>query len=176
LFEEVRDTSDRAGRRSLALLARLNLGRAAARQGRFEEADDLLGESAEGFRRMHAAGFEREARARFAEASVLAGDHVRALREANNAEHAGETEAPPQLKALLHRVRGYAHLQAGRPEEAAREIDGGLEAARNVDALYEIALLLVARSLLPDRSEDAAEAASLLEALEIERLPEVPLD
>ncbi|HEY3462753.1 MAG TPA: tetratricopeptide repeat protein [Gaiellaceae bacterium] len=175
LFEEVLETSDRAGRRSLALLARLNLGRAAAREGRFDEADDLFAEAAEGFRQMHAGGFEQEARGRFAEASVLAGDHERALREADSAEAAGE-EVPPQLKALLHRVRGYAHLQAGRPEDAAREFDEGLEAARTVDALYEIALLLSARSALPDRSEDAAEAAPLLEALEVVRLPEIPLE
>jgi class 3 adenylate cyclase/tetratricopeptide (TPR) repeat protein len=175
LFEEARETSDRAGRRSLALLARLNLGRAAARKGRFDEADDLFAEAAEGFRQMHAGAFEQEARARFAEASVFAGDHERALREADNAEAAGE-EVPPQLKALLHRVRGYAHLQSGRPEEAATEFDQGLEAAKSVDALYEIALLLSARSVLPDRSEDAAEATSLLEALEVVRLPEVPLE
>jgi tetratricopeptide (TPR) repeat protein len=175
LFEEARETSDRAGRRSLALLARLNLGRAAARKGRFDEADDLFAEAAEGFRQMHAGAFEQEARARFAEASVFAGDHERALREADNAEAAGE-EVPPQLKALLHRVRGYAHLQAGRGEEAAAEFDQGLEAAKGVDALYEIALLLSARSVLPDRSEDAAEATSLLEALEVVRLPEVPLE
>jgi class 3 adenylate cyclase/tetratricopeptide (TPR) repeat protein len=175
LFEEVLETSDRAGRRSLALLARLNLGRAAAREGRFDEADDLFAEAAEGFRQMHAGGFEQEARARFAEASVLAGDHERALREADNAEAAGE-EVPPQLKALLHRVRGSAHLQSGRPEQAAREFELGLEAARGVDALYEIALLLSARSALPGRSEDADEAASLLEALEVVRVPDVPLD
>jgi tetratricopeptide (TPR) repeat protein len=176
LFEEVRDTSDRAGRRSLALLARLNLGRAAAREGRFDEADDLFIEAAEGFRQMHAAGFEQEARARFAEASVLAGDHERALREADKAEAAGESDAPPQLRALLHRVRGCAHLQAGRPEDAARELDQGLEAARTVDARYEIALLLSARSALPGRGGDAAEAASLLQALEVDRLPEMPLE
>ena len=175
LFEEVRETSDRAGRRSLALLARRTLGRALAREGRFDEADDLFAEAAEGFRQMRAGGFEQEARARFAEASVLAGDHERAVREADNAEAAGE-ELPPQLKALLHRVRGYAHLQAGRAEDAAREFDEGLESARSVDARYEIALLLSARSSLPGRSEDATEAASLLEALEVVRLPEVPLD
>jgi len=175
LFEEVLETSDRAGRRSLALLARLNLGRAAAREGRFDEADDLFAEAAEGFRQMHAGGFEQEARARFAEASVLAGDSERALREADNSDAAGE-EAPPQLKALLHRVRGYAHLQSGRPEQAAREFELGLEAARSVDALYEIALLLTGRSALPGRNEDAAEAASLLEALEVVRVPAVPLD
>jgi class 3 adenylate cyclase/tetratricopeptide (TPR) repeat protein len=175
LFEEVLETSDRAGRRSLALLARLNLGRAAAREGHFDEADDLFAEAAEGFRQMHAGGFEQEARARFAEASIFAGDHMRALREAENAEAAGE-ELPPQLKALLHRVRGYAHLQAGRPEQAGEEFDEGLEAAKSVDALYEIALLLAARSALSGGIEDAAEAASLLEALEVVRLPEVPLD
>jgi tetratricopeptide (TPR) repeat protein len=172
LFEEVLETSDRAGRRSLALLARLNLGRAAAREGHFDEADDLFAEAAEGFRQMHAGGFEQEARARFAEASIFAGDHMRALREAENAEAAGE-ELPPQLKALLHRVRGYAHLQAGRPEQAGEEFDEGLEAAKSVDA---IALLLAARSALSGGIEDAAEAASLLEALEVVRLPEVPLD
>ncbi|MFL5958713.1 MAG: tetratricopeptide repeat protein [Gaiellaceae bacterium] len=175
LFEEVRETCDQAGRRSLSLLARLNLGRAAAREGRFADAEELFAEAVDGFRQMHAASFEQEAHARLAEAAVLAGDHERALREAESAELASEAETPPQLRVLLHRVRGYAHLQAGSLDEAAKELDLGLEEARRVGAPYEIALLLSARSALTGVSGDGGEAQALLEPLEVIRVPEVPL-
>jgi class 3 adenylate cyclase/tetratricopeptide (TPR) repeat protein len=174
LFEEARDISDSAGRRSLSLLARLNLGRAAARDGRFDEAGALLAEALEGFHEIQAAGFEQEARARIAEAAMLAGDSEAALREADVAELVGEANPPPLLRALLHRVRGCAHLHAGRLAEAVDELNRGLDEARQVGAIYEIALLLSARSALPNRGEDAAEAASLLEALEVVRTPDVP--
>ena len=175
LFEEVRDTTDQAGNRFFALLARLNLGRAAARAGRFDEADALLAEALEGFHEIHAASFEQETHARIAEAAVLAGDGERALREADVAELAGESNAPPLLLAILHRVRGCAHLLAGRPKDAAAELDRSLEEARAIGALHEVAFSLQARSLLPGHEADTAEAQGLFDALEIERVAELPL-
>jgi tetratricopeptide (TPR) repeat protein len=176
LFEEVRKTADQAGHRFLALLARLNLGRRAARAGRFDEADQLLTEARDGFHEIHAASFEQEAHARVAEAAMLAGDHERALREVEFAELAGEANAPPQLQALLYRVRGYAHLQMHRVDDAAREFDRSIEVAQRVGALYEVALSLRARALVRGSEADASEARKLLDALDVARLPDVPLD
>ena len=175
LFENVRDSVDAAGQQLLAAVARLNLGRAAARAGRFEDAERLLTDAVARFGEMHASSFAQEARARQAEAAVLAGDHERALREADVAESASATAAAPPLQALLHRVRGYAHLQARRPREAVAEFDRSLEAARSGDALYEVALSLGARARLDDRAEDAVAAQSILDSLKVVEVPEVPL-
>jgi class 3 adenylate cyclase/tetratricopeptide (TPR) repeat protein len=175
LFEEVRDSVDAAGQRFIAALARLNLGRAAARAGRFEDAELLLADSAERFREMHASSFEQEAHARVAEAAVLAGDHERALREAELAELTGEANPPPPLQALIHRVRGYAYLQARRPDDAAEEFERSIEAARSGGATYEVALSLQARARLRADSVEAAEALALLDGLDVVQVPEVPL-
>jgi class 3 adenylate cyclase/tetratricopeptide (TPR) repeat protein len=175
LLEGVRETTEQAGQRMFAFLAQLNLGRAAARRGRFEEADTLLMQALEGFQEIHAASFEQETRTRIAEAAMLAGDSGRALREADAAEQVGESGPPPLLQAILHRVRGCAHLLAGRVTEGAAELDRGLDEARGVGALYEIALILEVRMRLPGHEGDSAERQEILDALRVERTAEVPL-
>ncbi|HKN62981.1 MAG TPA: tetratricopeptide repeat protein, partial [Gaiellaceae bacterium] len=172
LFEEARRAVDSAGHRALSLMARMNLGRLAARQGRFDEAQTMLSEAADGFHEIDAASLEEEARARIAEAAVLAGDPHRALREADVAELTGEASTPP-LQALLHRVRGYAHLQQSRESDAIEEFQRSLAAARSGDALYEVALTVHALGRLGD-SNAAAEAKALLDRLDIAQVAEVP--
>jgi tetratricopeptide (TPR) repeat protein len=174
LFQEVRNAVDPTGHRGLSLMARLNLGRVAARGGRFDEAEQLLHEARDGFHDIQASGLEAEAHARLAEAAVLAGDPERALREVELAELVGEANAPPQLQAVLFRVRGYAHLQVDRLEDASREFERSLEAARRAGALYEIALSLRAKGLARGTATDAAEAQDLLDAMQVERVAEVP--
>ena len=174
LFEEARRAVDSAGHRALSLMARMNLGRLAARQGRFDEAQTMLGEAVEGFHEIEAASLEEEARARIAEAAVLAGDHERAVREADIAELTGEANPPPPLQAVLHRVRGYALLQESREADAVEELQRSLSAARSGDALYEIALTLHALGRLGDTGA-AAEAAALLTRLDVAQVAEVPL-
>jgi tetratricopeptide (TPR) repeat protein len=174
LFEEARRAVDSAGHRALSLMARMNLGRLAARQGRFDEAQTMLREAVEGFDEIEAASLEEEARARIAEAAVLAGDHELAAREADIAELTGEANPPPPLQAVLHRVRGYAHLQQSRETDAVEEFQRSLSAARSGDALYEIALTLHALGRLGDTGA-AAEAAALLTRLDVAQVAEVPL-
>jgi tetratricopeptide (TPR) repeat protein len=176
IFEEVRATFDAAGHRALSALTRSNLGRAAARAGRFDEANQLLTEARDGFREIHAASFEQEAHARMAETAVLAGNPERALAEIEFAELAGEANAPPQLQALLDRVHGYAHMQLHRPDEAARSFERSLASAREVGALYEIALTLRANALVHHDEADVPEVQRLLETLGVVRLPEIPLE
>src|SRR5262249_30990523 len=174
LFEEARRAVDSAGHRALSLMARMNLGRLAARQGRFDEAKVMLGEAVEGFHEIDAAGLEEEAHARMAEAAVLAGDYDLAVRQADIAELTSEANPPPPLQAVLHRVRGYALLQQSREADAVEEFRRGLLAARNGDALYEIALTLHALGRLGDASA-AAEAAALLTRLDVAHVADVPL-
>jgi tetratricopeptide (TPR) repeat protein len=175
LFEDVRAAVDAAGHRELSLLARLNLGRTAARAGRLNEADELLLEAKAGFHEMRASAFEQEAHARIAEAAVLAGDHARALREVELAELAGESNAPPQLRAVLFRVRGYAHLQMHKPKEALLEFDRSVQIAREVGARYELALSLRLTARLRQSETEAAQAQALLDELKVTRVPDVPV-
>ena len=115
LFEQVDETCTAAGSLLMTAVVDGNLGRLAARKGRHDEARRLLTTALAAFREIDAAAFVLEMQARLAEAAVLAGDHVQALRDAEVAELTSEVAAPPPLQAMLHRVRGYAHLQAGRP-------------------------------------------------------------
>ena len=135
-----------------------------------------LAEARDGFHDIQAASFEQEAHARLAEAAVFAGDHERALREVELAELAGEVDAPPQLQAVLFRVRGHALLQMHRPDEASQAFDRSLEAARRGGALYEIALSLRAIGLARGVTADVAESQKLLDALQVERVQEIPLE
>ena len=176
LFRAVRQIVDPAGHRGLSLMSRLNLGRAAARAGRFDEAEELLGEAADGFREIHAASFEQEVHARIAEASVFAGDHERALGEVEIAEGTGEPELSPALRALVHRVRGYAYFQEQRLDDAAREFEESIEAARSADAKYELALSLRADETLRGAPTDGGEAQRLLDALQVTCVQDVPID
>ena len=176
LFREVRDTIDPTGYRLLSTLSRLNLGRAAARGGRFAEADELLSEAAEGFREIHATSFEQEVHARIGEAAVLAGDPERALREAHLAELTSEADQPAAFRSLVHRVRGYAYSQLRRPDEAAQEFEQSIEAAREGDALYELALSLRAQERLRGAPVEASEAQRLFDALHVSCVSEVPLE
>ena len=174
LFRQVQETVDAAGHRGLSMMSRLNLGRAAARAGRFAQAYELLSEAAEGFSEIGASSFVQEVHARIAEAAVLAGDHERALREVEVAERSCESEPPPALRAALDRVRGYAYLQLHEPDAAASEFEKSVEVARASDTLYELALSLRAQETLRGTHEKDSEAQRLLDALEISSLPNVP--
>jgi class 3 adenylate cyclase/tetratricopeptide (TPR) repeat protein len=173
LFETVQRAVDPTGHRGLATMTRLNLGRVAARAGQFAEAQELLEEAAKGFREIHAASFEQETHARIAEAAVLAGDAERALRESEYAELAGESNAPPQLQAVLHRVRGYAQRRLGHADAAIAELERSIAAARASAALYELALSLRALDRL--RGVESGEAQQLLDAMQVVEVAEPPL-
>jgi class 3 adenylate cyclase/tetratricopeptide (TPR) repeat protein len=175
LFRTVRQSIDPTGHLGLSMMSRLNLGRAAARAGRFEEAAELLKEAAEGFREIHASSFEQESHARIAEASVLAGDPERALKEAEFAELSGESNPPPALQAVVHRVRGYAYLQLHRKDDAVQEFERSVAEARSASALYELALALRAEETVRGASPEGGEAQRLLDALQVSKLPDVPV-
>ena len=106
LFRAVQETVDTAGHVGLSMMSRLNLGRAAARAGRFDEADELLKEAADGFREIQAASFEQEARARMAEAAILAGQPEPALRETELVELSEDADLPPAFRALCTACAG----------------------------------------------------------------------
>jgi hypothetical protein len=78
------------------------------------------------------------------------------------------------VQALLNRVRGQALSRTGWQDEATRELDESLRIAREGEMPYEIALTLEARARLTGSQDDADEAQSILEALDVVRVPEVP--
>jgi tetratricopeptide (TPR) repeat protein len=175
LLRQVYDKCKAAGSLLMTAVATGNLGRAAARAGRHAEARDLLAEALEGLREIEAGSFVLEMQVRLAEAAVLAADHERALADAHEVEQGNEVAATPSVQALLHRVRGYAHFQAGRFDIAAEELERSLEIARSGDALYEVALSLRARARLRGDAADAADAQALLDGLRVVSAPEPPL-
>jgi predicted ATPase/class 3 adenylate cyclase len=175
LLREVRQTCEAAGSLLMSAVATANLGRAAARAGgRADEARELLGTALNTLREIQAASFVHETEVRLAEAAVLAGDHDAALKVAGDAAELSDGTLTPSVQALLHRVRAFAHLQAGRVTEAEWELERSLAIARACDALYEIALSLQAYARLRRDASLAAEARALLDALHVVATPELP--
>ncbi|MCA1832112.1 MAG: AAA family ATPase [Actinomycetota bacterium] len=140
------------------------MGRAAGRAGRLDEAEQLLNEALDGFREIGAESFVLETQGRLAELSLLRGDHRGALNDATKTlEKATAMGGMTSLQALLHRVQGYALLQAGDDVLAQDAFDESLHLARRTRAAYELALTLEAWGRLarstgrdPTRYEDEA--------------------
>jgi len=152
----------------------INLGRVAAREGRFEDARAQFLESAQRFHDVGSQALSLEADARHAEALVLEGRHAEA-EELARATLAGMTETGEigTRTALLERVLGLAAVQGRHPEAALPHFDESLRVARELGAQYEIARTLRARAdtgLGPDE-----DAQAIFDRLGVVRLPAVPL-
>jgi tetratricopeptide (TPR) repeat protein len=153
-------------------LATSNLGRVAARSGRFDEALRLLAEAVAAFQTLGSMAFVQETEARRIECLVLAGRHQEALKVLPGALVA--TEDRPLVGALLERLHGYALVQARRGGEAGPRFERSLELARGAD--YEVALTLEAldRTGLGDPEAGAASRA-IFERIGVLVTPVVPL-
>ena len=158
-------------------LATSNLGRAAARGGRFDEAQRLLAEALEQMEALGVAAFCLDTRARIAEAHLLAGEHAAAHEKATAVLADEGIAAQPALHALAERIAGYALVQARRPEDARPHFERSLELARAADALFEVALTLKAMADTgnPRAAELEAESRATLERLGVVSVPRVPL-
>jgi class 3 adenylate cyclase/tetratricopeptide (TPR) repeat protein len=163
-------------------LATSNLGRAAARGGRLDDARKLLDEAFRHFRDIGAASFVLETEMRIAETCILGGDHSTALRLATDTlESASRMSGTTVLQAALQRLRGYAVLRAGDPDEAHQCFKESLRLGRSVGADYEVALSLEGMARLArlrgGRSPGSylAEAKSILQRLGVVSTPRIPL-
>ena len=158
-----------------------NLGRAAARAGRFDEAAELLDEALAEFTEIGAESFVLETQARIAELRVLRGDPAAALTVVDEADDlALRLGGMTAVRAILHRVWGYALAQQGDPDLARAALEASLRLARESRAAYEEALTLealarLAASLGDDGSTAAAAAQVLFDRLGVVRTPAVPL-
>lgn len=157
-------------------LAQSNLGRAASRAGRLDEGRVLLDEALAGFQAIGAGSFVLEVEARLAERHLLAGAYDLALQLTADATRHAEIEGMVALKAMIHRTRAYALMQAKRFGEARASLSESLEYGRAVNADYEVALTLQARaSLAQSLGEDPepylAECVPIFERLGIGSTP-----
>ncbi len=141
-----------------------NLGRLAARRGDDDRAMTLLTRAVSELDAIGAGALAAEARARLAEAHVLAGRGDAAL-EAVAAARAG---AIPVIVALLERVAGWARLLAGDEAAARAALDASLVAARQAGAPFEEALTL-------DALGQAESAAPILAGLGVVHVARPPI-
>ncbi len=121
-----------------------------------------------------------ETEARIAECRMLQGDLEQALAACDASLQRARTigGVPPQVP-LLHRVRGWALVQTGRPDDARRAFEESLRTARSRQADFEIAMALHALAALArqagGRDEDAErESRTMLERLGVVRVAGVP--
>ncbi len=164
-------------------LAIANLGRTASRAGRFVEAIELLEDALARFRELGDERFAVEVLFRIAELSVFVGAAEEAMARIKELEDAVRRLGDvPALRALLHRLAGYASAQAGNQALALEQLDASVAIAREVGLSYDLALALEALArVLAAAGDDvvaagpAAEAAELLSGLGVVATPAVPL-
>ena len=144
-----------------AAVVLLNLARSEAAAGRFDEAHRLFDQAHTELAEIGSESFLLELDMRRAECFVLEGAHAEALELATATIEASEAsgEAGPRL-ALLERVRGYAHIQARRPEEGRVRLEASLAAARESGNDFEAALTLRALSRPAAPSADRSRTTS----------------
>jgi tetratricopeptide (TPR) repeat protein len=160
-----------------ASLGTSNLGRLAARDGRFAEAHELFDDSAAGFASIDAGRYVNESHARRAECLVLEGRFAEALEVASALVEAARETPFGGLEALVERTIGLALHQGRRPEEATPHLLESLRIARELEAVYETALTLraLADTKAPDADAHRGESEALLARLGVVALAKVPL-
>jgi tetratricopeptide (TPR) repeat protein len=181
LFREAGEVFETSGHRMLAILTSSNLGRAAAREGRLDDAKRLLERALADFEEIDASGFALEARAFLAERAALAGDAANAIERADAVLAAIAQGSGGSLHhAFIHRIRGYALAQQGDAAGARAAFEQSLEIALGAEETYQLALALEAKARLAehlgeDGSQAAREARALLARLGVVATPEFPL-
>jgi tetratricopeptide (TPR) repeat protein len=160
-----------------AALGTSNLGRLAARAGRFAEAHELLDEAAAAFAEIDDRRYENETHARRAECLVLEGRYSEALEVASAVLEAARETPFGGLEALVERTIGLALHQARRPDEGTLHLLESLRIARDLRAVYEEALTLraLADTKAPDADAHRAESEAILARLGVVSLAKVPL-
>jgi tetratricopeptide (TPR) repeat protein len=180
-FREALRVFQAAGHRARTAYVKIQLGRTAARMGRFDEASQLLDQAREQGRDVGADAFVLEAEARIAECELLRGRHEEALEAARAAsEHARTMGGVASQAPLLERVKGYALLRLGRFGESRDAFDESLTAGRARTADYDVAFTLLGMAELARQTGDQdpsvleREAATTLDRLGVIRVPEIP--
>jgi class 3 adenylate cyclase/tetratricopeptide (TPR) repeat protein len=177
LFAAMHRAAVSAGHRLFSATALLNLGRAAARAGRFDDAEARLSHAADLFREIRAESYVLETELRLAETAVLRGDRPEsALAELERLlDRAGGAAETASVRALALRLEGSALLQLGRGDDAAVAFADSLGVARRAGVVYEQALALEGLTAATGDQGPAAEARELLERLRVVSVTRPPL-
>ena len=154
-----------------------NLGRVAARAGRFEEAHGLYEEAERRFAEIGSKRYVTETRARVAEVLVFEGRHGEARRVAESCREDARETPFGALEAQIERQLAYALCQARLPDEARGHFEDSLRIARELNVEFEVALTLRAMADIqhPDADALRAESDAILERLGVVAVPKVPL-
>ncbi|MGH3044601.1 MAG: hypothetical protein ACRDM2_07735, partial [Gaiellaceae bacterium] len=160
-----------------AALGTSNLGRLAARDGRFAEAHELLDDAATAFSAIDASRYVNETNARRAECLVFEGRYSEALEVASALLEAARETPFGGLEALVERTIGLALHQARKPDEGTPHLLESLRIARDLGVTYEEALTLraLADTKAPDADTYRSESDAILERLGVVAVPKVPL-
>ena len=164
-------------------LATGNLGRSAARSGRFGPARRLLQEAMDQCERIGGGAFQLEIAARLCELDVFEDRHADALeRVAETLSMLGSHDGTAMLRTFVYRVEGLALVQAGQRGRAGVALSASLDLARETGAPYEEALTLQAIALLEKcdgraqaSAAAAAEANAIFARLGVQQTPAIPL-
>lgn len=161
------------GHDSGVAFATAQLGRTAVRAGRIEEGLALIEDALALARELRALAYQASIEALMAEALVFARrpDEAHAVAERLLAEPESARTLP-----LLHRVRGYALFQQGRPSAATAAVEESLAAARTMEMRFDIAASLHALVHLDGEDADrVAERDRVMAQLDIVAFAEPPL-
>jgi len=168
----------RAARHPLAVAYTLaNLGLTDARAGRQDCAADRLADARRRLVAIGASEIVLETDTKECERLVLGGQAGAALALADvtllEVERLGGI---PSLSVALHRGRGYALAQLGRPEEAWPALTRSRSEGESAEARFEVALTEEAMARVgPDPAPHRAAAAALFAQLGVVATPQVPL-
>ena len=181
-FKEVRRVWQAAGYRAGIAYAKGNLARVLSRTGRFAEALELFEEARAESLDVGASAEALETEGRIAECYMLKGDGHWALTYAEEAlERARTLGGLAAQSPMLHRIKGYAHMQLGELAAAREALTQSLEDGRARQANFEVALSLRALAEL-ERLEDSVapddaiiESQGILARLGVVSVPSVPL-
>ncbi len=153
-----------------------NLGRIETRRGNLERGGDLLARGREAMSGAGAAAMVCELDAFEARRLLVSGDYEAAKRLAEEVEdRAKKIDVIPALPAILGRVVGQAMVLAGRRGAGLERLRASAEVARQVGALYDLALAYdsLAQSGADDAEELAQQAAELFARLDVIAPPSV---
>jgi tetratricopeptide (TPR) repeat protein len=156
--------------------ARRELGKLFARRGEFEVARELLESAHADQIRDGKHGDALRTAVRLSELEVLAGDTKALARIEAATALAIRTEGGSMSLPILHRLEGWALIQAGQPAAGEARLVDALAAARGRGDVFEIVSLLDLLARLRGRGEDAGaslerERDTYMEQLGVVRMP-----
>jgi tetratricopeptide (TPR) repeat protein len=180
LLEQAHQLWTGAGWRIGSGWAKSNLGRAAARAGRLDDAASILRQACELLGAIGAEGMLLETEARDVERLAFARDHDAVIERATELRARAAKLGLANVLNMMDRLEGCAQCQAGRPALGVPLLERSIIDNRERGADYEAALSLDALAAAgrpvdrPGTDELAAEAARIFERLGVVKPPSVP--